>query len=83
MVLVSLFKTLASIKKVNIVVALTTEADKPAIKAKTHNKITTPIAFITYPFFKWVSGCKRNENNTIKIPTCNPETAKICEAPAF
>ena len=72
-----LFIDIATATKENIVTALTTEADKPAIKAKaqSNNKITK--VFISSPFLRVSKGLKIKFKINKIIPTCNPETAKI------
>ena len=68
---------------VNIVTALTTDADKPAIIAKNHNNKTIKKILMIFPFLIFSSGFKMKDKINKIIPTCKPETAKICIAPAF
>jgi len=67
----------------NMVTALTTDADKPAIIANPHNKETISIVLISFPFFNLSKGLSRTVTINKTMPTCSPETAKICTAPAL
>ena len=70
-------------KKVNIVTALTTEAESPATKANIQRNKTTKIVLINFPFFSLSKGLKIHDKMSKMIPTCKPETAKIWIAPAL
>ena len=70
-------------KKVNIVTALTTEADNPATKANIQSKTTITQVFTILPLLIRSNGFSNQDKIHIKTPTCKPETAKICIAPAF
>ena len=67
----------------NIVTALVTDADKPATKAKLHKILTSNMVLISLPCFKRSIGLKIKSRINKTIPTCSPETAKICMAPAL
>ena len=56
--------------------ALSFEAEKPAMNAKTHNKNTIRTSFIKLPYFNFVIGLNKKESINITIPTCKPETSK-------
>ena len=67
----------------NMVTARVTEADKPAIKVKLHKKRTSMMVLISLPYLKRSKGFKTKVRINKIIPTCSPETAKICMAPAL
>ena len=64
-------------RKVNMVTALTTDAERPAIKANVQRRITIQRVFINVPYFILSIGFKRKDKINKIIPTCKPETAKI------
>ena len=82
MELLSRLKSLATAKKLNIVTALVTEGESPESNANPHSRITIKMTWKKTPFFHRVKGFKTNARIMYKIPTCSPETAKICTAPA-
>ena len=66
----------------NIVTALVTEADKPATIAKLQRSNTIINIFIYFPNLTYSIGLKMKFKSNRIIPTCSPETAKICMTPA-
>lgn len=72
----------ANAKKENMVTALTTEGDNPVIKANTQRQRTISIDSINLLNRIRFNGLNKNKRIKYSIPTCNPETAKICIAPA-
>jgi hypothetical protein len=63
--------------KVNIVTALTTEADSPAIRANTHKRKIIQSVFINTPYVILSKGFNKKETSNKITPTCKPETAKM------
>ena len=67
----------------NMVTALVTEADKPAIKAKLHKTVTSRAPFKSFPCLKRSMGLNTKLKINKMIPMCNPDMAKIWMAPAL
>ena len=74
--LVGLFTCHPMATAVNMVTALTTEADNPAINANVQSRKTTTINFIVFLFFNCSKGLNKKFSMSKIIPTCNPETSK-------
>ena len=61
----------------NMVTALVTEADKPAIIAKHQRRITMIKVLIIVPCLNLSIGLNKKFRISKTIPTCKPETARI------
>ena len=73
----------ATAKKVNMVTALTTDAESTAIKANIQSNKTMIMVFKNNPYLILSRGLKIKDKIHRITPTCNPETAKIWIAPAL
>ena len=67
----------------NMVTALVTEGESPAIMAKHHKKVTIINGLKTLPYLMCRSGLNIKLSIHRIIPTCNPETARIWMVPEF
>ncbi|GAA4273840.1 hypothetical protein GCM10022258_31340 [Aquimarina gracilis] len=65
-------------RKENMVTALSTDGDKPAITAKDHRNRRLINKAIVFPFFViFCIGFNNKLSSNSKIPTCKPDTARI------
>ncbi len=76
------FNCMAIAIMLNIVTARVTEADNPAINAKLHKRKISSNVFKNRPCLMSIIGFNKKFNIIKIIPTCKPETANICMAPA-
>ena len=66
-----------------MVTALTTDAERPATKANIQSNKIMKTVFKNLPFLSFSKGLKNQDKMSKIIPTCKPETASICIAPAL
>ena len=66
----------------NIVAARKTEDENPVIKANDQSKIIEIITNKTLPLLFFLKNPSKSDITQNRIPTCSPETAKTCIAPA-
>ena len=75
-------KFIPIVKNENIVTERTTEGESPAKSANDQSPKMIIINLMKLPDLEFGIGFSRNNKMYIIMPTCNPETAKICTAPA-
>jgi hypothetical protein len=76
-VLVGRFRYKAYATKENMLTALITEGDRPAMTAYPHKIPTVIIKTIVFPLGISSKGFSKNLHSNNTIPICNPETARI------
>ena len=80
--LLSLITALLNAKIENMVAARNTEGDMPVTKVYDQIMNIEIAAIITLPPFLFSKGFNKKSSSIYKIPTCKPETANTCMAPA-
>lgn len=71
------FKCMLIVTMLNIVTALVTEAERPAMIAKLHKIKTRMMVFMSRPLRNFSMGFSKALSKNKIIPICNPDIAKI------